>query len=358
MAGTPRRGGRADEEEGLLSQDANARPAEAVRHAPKRIAGMPVAVFAGLCYCAASGSMVLLNKHALASFQFTAPNALLCFQCVLSVVMVKLCELAGLVQLQPLKWDLVRVWFPVNLIFVGMIGTSFYALAAVGVGMVTVWKNVSNFLTAVGDVTLFGKSYTAQVWLTLCLMLASAVVGASTDARFSWSGYSWQILNCVFTSAYALYLRNTMDRVAEYTTHKSKMDEFSMVFYNNLLSVPPILGLMWAFGEFPRLGSQPALANPAFLCVATASGLIGFAISFFSLWCAKPRHASRRVSGAWEDSRSGAPCAATGGGGGGIQALDKGLACCHRLMGRTNLLSPHPTPCSQPLSQLTPPSVR
>ena len=76
----------------------------------------------------------MLNKHALASFHFTAPTALLLFQCCLAVVLVKATELLGLIKpLQPLKKDLVMVWFPVNLLFVGMIGTSFYALQSVGV---------------------------------------------------------------------------------------------------------------------------------------------------------------------------------------------------------------------------------
>lgn len=114
---------------------------------PTKSCGLPSVLVAGLCYCCASGSMVLLNKHALASFGFTAPSALLCFQCSLAAILVKLCELFGLVKLQPLRWELIRVWFPVNLIFVGMIGTSFYALKEVGVGMVTVWKNLSNVVT-------------------------------------------------------------------------------------------------------------------------------------------------------------------------------------------------------------------
>lgn len=101
-----------------------------------------------------------------------------------------------------------------NLLFVGMIGTSFYALKAVGVGMVTVWKNLSNFMTAMGDVFIFRKSYSWPVWGTLFMMLFSAVVGASTDVRFTWSGYSWQLLNCLLTSAYALYLRSVMDKVS------------------------------------------------------------------------------------------------------------------------------------------------
>ena len=256
---------------------------EAKTHQPL-FCGLPAVLFSGICYCAASGSMVLLNKHALASFNFSAPTTLLFFQCLLSVVLVKMCELVGYVQLQPLRWELVKVWFPVNLIFVGMIGSSFYALKAVGVGMVTIWKNLSNFATAVGDVTIYGKSYSWQVWVTLCMMLVSAMVGASTDIRFTWNGYGWQLANCVFTSAYALYLRSVMDKVSEHTTNKARMDEFSMVYYNNLLSLPPILVLMWVFGEIPTLPHQVALHNPMFLSVATMGGVIGFAISFSSLW--------------------------------------------------------------------------
>jgi len=130
-----------DEEEGLLAKmkEPDTPPTPAAK-APHTIMGLPVVLMAGLCYCVASGSMVILNKHALnpKSFGFTAPNALLAFQCALAASLVKACEIAGLVKLQPLKRDLVGVWFPVNLLFVAMIGTSFYALQHVGVAMVTV----------------------------------------------------------------------------------------------------------------------------------------------------------------------------------------------------------------------------
>eukprot|EP00199_Chlamydomonas_sp_CCMP681_P001907 CAMPEP_0119105438 /NCGR_PEP_ID=MMETSP1180-20130426/3395_1 /TAXON_ID=3052 ORGANISM="Chlamydomonas cf sp, Strain CCMP681" /NCGR_SAMPLE_ID=MMETSP1180 /ASSEMBLY_ACC=CAM_ASM_000741 /LENGTH=363 /DNA_ID=CAMNT_0007090481 /DNA_START=134 /DNA_END=1225 /DNA_ORIENTATION=- len=247
--------------------------------------GVPVVLVSGMFYALSSCCLTLLNKYALAGFGFTAPNALLFFQCGLTVLMVKACELFGLIKpLQPLKRDLIIIWFPVNLLFVSMIGSSFYALKAVGVGMVTVWKNLSNFVTAMGDVFLFGKAYPWQVWGTLFMMLGSAGMGASSDVRFNWNGYGWQMVNCLFTSAYALYLRSVMDKVAEHTTNKQRMDEFSMVYYNNLLSLPCIMVLMYVFGEIPTLTSQPAFQNPAFLMVAGMGGIIGFAISFSSLW--------------------------------------------------------------------------
>ena len=76
---------------------------------------------------------------------------------------------------------------------------------------------------ALGDVFIYKKSVSLQIWGCLALMLVSAVAGASTDVRFTWRGYGWQIVNCVFTSAYALYLRSVMDRVKEHTTDKQKV---------------------------------------------------------------------------------------------------------------------------------------
>jgi hypothetical protein len=73
----------------------------------------------GLMYVATSSSLILLNKHALASFGFGCPNAILLFHCLLAVVLVKASQLMGWIRLEPLKWPLIKVWIPVNLLFVG-----------------------------------------------------------------------------------------------------------------------------------------------------------------------------------------------------------------------------------------------
>jgi GDP-mannose transporter len=80
---------------------------------------------------------VLLNKVALSSFHFQSANALLFFQCALCVLLVHACKLGGLVKVEPFNLAIIRVWLPVNIIFVGMIGTSFWALRSLNVGMVT-----------------------------------------------------------------------------------------------------------------------------------------------------------------------------------------------------------------------------
>lgn len=246
--------------------------------------GIHTSIVAGACYCLASISMVLLNKVALSSFQFHSPNALLFFQCMLAVALVQACKLAGLVKVEPLTIQVARIWLPVNVIFVGMIGTSFYALQNLNVGMLTVLKNLTNIFTLGGDRLFYGRTYKLNVWGCVALMLLSAVSGAATDLSFSAVGYFWQILNCLFTAAYSLYMRSAMDRVSEHTTDGKRLGEFTMVFYNNLLSLPFILVMMMVTGEAWGMWQEADLKNDIFLIVAGLSGLIGFSISFTSLW--------------------------------------------------------------------------
>lgn len=198
---------------------------------------------------------------------------------------VQVCHYIGLVKnIEPLNWKVSRVWLPVNVIFVGMIGTSFYALQNLNVAMVTVLKNLTNIFTMAGDYVFYGRVYNWGVWSCMVLMVVSALCGAATDLTFDLRGYFWQMMNCGFTAAYSLYLRGVMDRVAVVTSTGRKLDEFSMVFYNNLLSMPFILFLMAAGGEVTSVWSEPDLFNSRFLLVATLSGMLGFLISFTSLW--------------------------------------------------------------------------
>ena len=129
--------------------------------------------------------MTLLNKATLSSFGFESPISLLFFQCAVCAVFVRVCGAVGAVKLEPWSFQIARLWFPVNIIFVAMLSTSFFALKELGVPMATVLKNLTNLFTISGDYLFFGKVYGTGVWLPLALMAISAVCGAATDLAFS-----------------------------------------------------------------------------------------------------------------------------------------------------------------------------
>ncbi|KAF5826011.1 hypothetical protein DUNSADRAFT_5397 [Dunaliella salina] len=176
--------------------------------------------------------------------------------------------------------------FPVNIIFVCMIGTNVYAMQHVGLGILIVCKNLSNVLTCIGDYVLFGKRYNWNVWASLSVMFASATVGASADKHFTFIGYGWLAANILFTSLYTLLLRGVIGKVKDITAGKPFSD-FTLVLYNNALSILPVLLLAIFFDEHKAITLESnllALSNPSFLIVAAMSGVLGFAISFSSLW--------------------------------------------------------------------------
>ncbi len=83
----------------------------------------------------------------------------------------------------------------------------------------------------------------------------------------------WQLVNCLFTASYSLYLRGTMDRVVTLTANRTKLDEFSMVFYNNLLSLPLIGVLMWWCAPGAGALSLPLSGALVWRCVPGAGAL-------------------------------------------------------------------------------------
>uniref|UniRef100_A0A453H9F3 Sugar phosphate transporter domain-containing protein n=1 Tax=Aegilops tauschii subsp. strangulata TaxID=200361 RepID=A0A453H9F3_AEGTS len=209
-------------------------------------------LLSGLAYCIASCSMILVNKFVLSGYGFNAGIFLMLYQNIVSVTIVSTLSLSGVISTEPLTWKLIKVWLPVNIIFVGMLITSMFSLKYINVAMLTILKNVANVLTASGETYFFKKQHDRQVWISLMLMIISAIAGGVTDLSFHAVGYTWQILNCFLTASYSLTLRHVMDSAKE-STRSGNLNELSMVLLNNVLSLPLGVILVLGFNEVEYL---------------------------------------------------------------------------------------------------------
>ncbi|KAF0899610.1 hypothetical protein E2562_020802 [Oryza meyeriana var. granulata] len=187
------------------------------------------ALLSGLAYCISSCSMILVNKYILSGYGFSAGIFLMLYQNIVSVTIVSTLSLSGVIPTEPLTWKLIKVWLPVNIIFVGMLITSMFSLKYINVAMLTILKNVANVITASGETYFFKKQHDRQVWISLTLMIISAIAGGITDLSFHAVGYTWQILNCFLTASYSLTLRHVMDS-AKQATKSGNLNELSMVY--------------------------------------------------------------------------------------------------------------------------------
>ncbi|KAL9305305.1 GDP-mannose transporter GONST2 [Arabidopsis thaliana] len=213
----------------------------------------------GAAYCISSCSMIILNKIVLSSYNFNAGVSLMLYQNLISCLVVAVLDISGVVSVEKFNWKLIRVWMPVNVIFVGML--------------------VSGMYRNRGGIHVPQKAEQQGLGCNII----SAISGGITDLTFDAVGYTWQLANCFLTASYSLTLRRVMDK-AKQSTKSGSLNEVSMVLLNNLLSIPFGIILIILLGEWRYVISTDVTKDSMFWVVATASGFLGLAISFTSMW--------------------------------------------------------------------------
>lgn len=237
------------------------------------------ALMSCLMYVGCSTLMVLVNKWLASTLDVQAHITLLLMQNAVATILVALLRSAGVVQYPPFDVKVALQWLPVDMFFVVMLSTSFEAMRFLSVPMITVFKQLANLLTVAGEFFFFGKGVTYGVILSFGVMIFGAVLAAANDLAFSFTGYAWQISNCVSTSGYVLYLKHA--------TQSIELSKFGMVFYNNLLSIP-LLGIIAILHNEPAVlydAHQRGVINADFFVINAFAGSLGLLLNLASVWC-------------------------------------------------------------------------
>lgn len=237
------------------------------------------AVASSVMYMSCSVLMVLLNKWLASTLDVQAHISLLVMQNAVATFMVALAKALGIVSYPNFDPAVAMSWLPVDVFFVVMLSTSFEAMRFLSVPMITVFKQISNMLTAGGEYAFFGKSVTPGVIVAFSVMISGALLAAANDLAFSFAGYAWQISNCVATSGYVLYLKHA--------TQTIELSKFGMVFYNNLLSLP-LLSIIAIVHFEPTIlieAHARGAINLKFFVVNAFAGTLGLFLNLASVWC-------------------------------------------------------------------------
>ncbi|KAF4355308.1 hypothetical protein F8388_026578 [Cannabis sativa] len=196
-------------------------------------------LLSGIAYCISSCSMILLNKVVLSGYNFNAES-----DQFFSVILL---GLSGAVSVEKLNPKLIRVWIPVNVIFV----------------------EHDDILTAIGELYIFRKHQNQKVWNCNFFIDYFCYHWWCHGPSFDGGGYAWQIANFNSTAV--------MDEAKKAT--KLFQWCYLTIYYLYLRHCFNSL-----FGEWEYVMNVEVTKSPLFWVVATASGFLGLAISFTSMW--------------------------------------------------------------------------
>lgn len=238
-------------------------------------------LIASILYSGCSVGMVLVNKSLASSYNHLIDGdlniLLVVFQAITAVICVEFSKYMQWVDYPSFSLHTAKLWSPVNILFCGMLFTGMASLEHNSVPMVTIFKNITNIMTTVGDCILYGASIQFLVMAAFGIMLAGAVMAARNDTGVTQIGLFWMLANCVCTSGYVLYLK--------YATKSVKLSKFGMVFYNNLLCSLFLIPVTMLNGEFSKFMSTPALHTMDYAVKNAFAGFVGFFLNFASLNC-------------------------------------------------------------------------
>jgi GDP-mannose transporter len=199
------------------------------------------------------------------------------YQGMVAVALVSFAKRMRWVDYPAFNVETAKAWLPLNVLFVSMLSSGFISLSFVSVPIVTIFKNMTNLLTATGDYFIYGQTVTYLTVSSILIMTLGAIMSAVHDLEFNFYGYCWMIANCVITCAYTLYMR--------FATTSIKLPKFGMVYYNNVLSVFILIPVVLFMGEHKVLLYDEEVMTPFFWVANTAAGFLGFYLNFASLWC-------------------------------------------------------------------------
>eukprot|EP01120_Amphizonella_sp_Union-15-10_P015361 TRINITY_DN789_c0_g1_i1.p1 TRINITY_DN789_c0_g1~~TRINITY_DN789_c0_g1_i1.p1 ORF type:complete len:322 (-),score=32.31 TRINITY_DN789_c0_g1_i1:5-970(-) len=235
-----------------------------------------VSFLACLAYSLCSISMTLSNKLILSNYKFHFPILLLLWQNSFTFLALYLFSSFGLVRVEPLRWSTVKIWLPLNFLFVLTLVTSLPSIQLLSVAMVTILKNFQTVAVTLGDNFFFGHHISRWTAVSILLMFGGSVVAGLNDLQFNLIGYLSMLLNCTFGASYALYMSRLNTQL------KSSM---SKAYYNNALALPFLIPLLLIFREVPLFGHKTELFwDLKFFLLLFYNGICGLLISGSTFW--------------------------------------------------------------------------
>jgi GDP-mannose transporter len=228
-----------------------------------------------ITYAIAGTALTLVNKLCMIYWPF--PNLLLGFQlaCTVAFIAVHKSMTNNALNVDGLSLELARIWAPLVLLFFGMLVSSLSALGAVSVATLIVVRNATTLLVAAIDIAWLRNIMSPRAVWCLFGILNGVICYAIEDVTFAVIGYAWLGVNCVCTAGYQIYVKRLI-KVHSPST-------FTMVYYNNLMSIPLCLAMAVAQGELIGIGIlfELPVGKTFVIIISAVLGLLLSATAFY-----------------------------------------------------------------------------
>jgi drug/metabolite transporter (DMT)-like permease len=154
-------------------------------------------------YSFCSGTLVLLNKLTLHHLPF--PSLVVAFQLFACIIMIYGTQLAGVITVDPIKWEYVKPYLVYTVFFSTGVYCNMRSLNISNVETVIVFRALSPAIVALLDALFLGREWPSKrSWAALLTLVIGAYGYASYDEKFQSQGYKAYFWPTLYTVVIAL----------------------------------------------------------------------------------------------------------------------------------------------------------
>ncbi|XWS70550.1 hypothetical protein CRYUN_Cryun03dG0057100 [Craigia yunnanensis] len=236
-----------------------------------------LSLFAALSYGIASMAMVFINKAIL--MQYAHSMTLLTVQQLATALLIHFSRQMGYTKAKGVDITTAKRLLPVSLFYNANVAFALASLKGVNIPMYIAIKRLTPLAVLIAGFFSGKGKPTTQVILSVLLTAAGVIVAAIGDFSFDLFGYSMALSSVFFQTMYLV--------LVEKSGAEDGLSSVEIMFYNSFLSLPFLLFLIIATGEFPNSFSLLfAKSNSfSFLVILLLSLVMGIALNYTMFLC-------------------------------------------------------------------------
>ncbi|KAM7370096.1 hypothetical protein PAMP_011377 [Pampus punctatissimus] len=145
------------------------------------------------------------NKFVLSVLKFTYPTLFQGWQTFIAAVLLLLSGKLGLVEMSRITGSAALSWFPGSLLFVGNIYAGSRALSRIDIPVFFTLQNTSHVVSYVIVKVVHRQKMQWLKFISICLMLLSAINLPLYDPQVDVNGYLWAVGHLFCVGAYRVF---------------------------------------------------------------------------------------------------------------------------------------------------------
>ncbi|XP_077238248.1 UDP-galactose/UDP-glucose transporter 7-like [Tasmannia lanceolata] len=232
---------------------------------------------AALSYGIASMAMVFINKALL--MQYAHSMTLLTLQQLATTLLIHFGRVTGYTKSKSVNLMTVKKLLPVSLFYNANVAFALASLKGVNIPMYIALKRLTPLAVLVAGFFSGKGRPSTQVSLSVISIAVGVIIAAVGDFSFDLFGYSMALTSVFFQAMYLL--------LVEKSGAEDGLSSVELMFYNGFLSLPFLLFLIIATGEFPHsLSLLFEKANSlTFLVILILSLVMGIVLNYTMFLC-------------------------------------------------------------------------